>query len=47
MPAKTVTVVSKSRDGLKKLVSKKIKEFADRGMVYVTSSYDPRRVKKN
>ncbi len=46
MPAKTITVSSKSKDGLKKTADKKLKEFASQGMRYVTRNYSPGRVKK-
>ena len=46
MPARTVTVKSKSKDGLKRLVNKRIKELADKGIVYATKSYNSKRVKK-
>jgi len=46
MPAKTITVSSKSKDGLKKIADKKLKEFASQGMRYVIKNYSPSRVKK-
>ena len=46
MPAMTVTVKSKSKEGLKKQVNKNLKELRKKGMEYVTQGYDERNIRK-
>lgn len=46
MPAKTVTVKSKTKTNLKKQVSRRIKELGDKGLIYITQGYDHRKVKR-
>lgn len=46
MPAMTVTVKSKSKDGLKRQVSKRLKELRKKGMEYVTRGFDEKHIRK-
>ncbi len=46
MPAKLITVKAKNKDELKKRVIKSIKDAGKKGLIYVKSGYDERRVKR-
>ena len=46
MPAMMITVKAKSKEELKKLATKRIREAAKKGLQYVKQGYDDRRVKK-
>lgn len=46
MPAMTVTVKSKSKQGLKKQVNKNLKDLRNKGMEYVTQGYDEDKIRK-
>ncbi|HWP91013.1 MAG TPA: hypothetical protein VNN20_02285 [Thermodesulfobacteriota bacterium] len=46
MPAMMITVKAKTKEELKKLATKRIKEAAKKGLQYVKQGYDDRRVKK-
>ncbi len=46
MPAMTVTVKSKSKDGLKKQVTKHLKDLRKKGMEYVTQGFDEKNIRK-
>ena len=46
MPAKIITVRAKTKEDLKKQVSKKIKEAAKKGLTYISQGYSDSKVKK-
>jgi hypothetical protein len=46
MPAKIITVRAKTKEELKKQVSKEIKEAAKKGLTYISQGYSDNRVKK-
>ena len=46
MPAKIITVAAKTKEELRKQVSKKVKEAAEKGLTYVSQGYNDIRVKK-
>jgi hypothetical protein len=46
MPAMMITVKAKTKDELKKLATKRIREAAKKGLQYVKQGYDDRRVRK-
>ena len=46
MPARIITVRSKTKKGLKQLVERKIREAAKQGFAYVSAGYREDRVKK-
>jgi hypothetical protein len=46
MPAMMITVKAKTKEELKKLATKRIREAAKKGLQYVKQGYDDRRVKK-
>lgn len=46
MPAKIITVKAKTKEELKKQVSKKLKEAAEKGLTYLSQGYSDSRVKK-
>lgn len=46
MPAMTVTVKSKSKEGLKRQVTKKLRELKNKGMEYVTMGYNEKNIRK-
>ena len=46
MPAKTITVTSKTKEGLKKQVNRAIKDSAERGMIYIKKGYKEKNVKR-
>ena len=46
MPAKIINVKAKTKEELKKQVSKKLKEAAEKGLTYVSQGYSDNRVKK-
>jgi hypothetical protein len=46
MPAKIITVRAKTKDELRKQVSKKLKEAAKMGLTYISQGYSDSKVKK-
>ncbi len=46
MPGMMITVKAKTKEELKKLATKRIREAAKKGLQYVKQGYDDRRVKK-
>jgi len=46
MPAKIITVTAKTKEELRKQVSKKVKEAAEKGLTYVSQGYNDIRVTK-
>ena len=46
MPAMMITVKAKTKEELKKLATKRIREAAKKGLQYVKQGYDDKRVRK-
>ena len=46
MPAMMITVKAKTKEELKKLAAKRIREAAKKGLQYVKQGYDDKRVRK-
>jgi len=46
MPAKIITVRAKTKEELKRQVSRKIREAAKKGLTYISQGYSDNRVKR-